>query len=126
MYYSVMNNDIETIDKLLNLGDSLLNPYSKQQIITVGDNMTTLPKNFRPLHIAMAFGSFDAVSLILEYGDNRDEPQGCSITPREFSNQCLRDNIVIKPLYDLVQLDFTLYSDFVQILAKRNRLKSRS
>lgn len=116
MYFAVRNNDIDTMRKLLSKGSSISSMYPKSIYLENSDNSIKIPLYFRPLHIAMAYGCFDAVSLILENGDNKDQAYGCSITPRELSELCLAEGVLIKPLFDLVNMEFTPYSQFVEKL----------
>ena len=116
MYFAVRNNDIDTMRKLLSKGSSISSMYPKSIYLENSDNSIKIPLYFRPLHIAMAYGCFDAVSLILENGDNKDQSYGCSITPRELSELCLAEGVLIKPLFDLVNMEFTPYTQFVEKL----------
>ena len=116
LYFAVNNNDIETVKKLLKLGSPIEKSYSVQNILLCGDRKMVLPKNFRPLHVAMAKGSFDIVSLLIDNGDNKDEKINCEVSPRELSYKALETGFIIKPLHKLVIMEFTPFSDFSQIM----------
>ena len=116
LYFAVNNNDIDTVKKLLKLGAPIEKSYSVQNTLLCGDRQIVLPKNFRPLHVAMAKGSFDIVSLLIDNGDNKDEKFNCAITPRELSYKALETGFIIKPLHKLVNIEFTPFSKFSQIM----------